>query len=62
MKTKTVEIEDKDGVKVPADLIICPECGGAFFHVYVFQGQHLHFQCEDCEASFCDGTCATIGN
>ena len=59
MKTKEVEVTDMHGKTVPADLVVCPSCGCEFFNVYVIGGSHLHFQCQDCDESFCDGSCLT---
>lgn len=61
MNTRRVTVSDRDGHIVPADLIVCPECEGERFIVFVLLGQHLHFQCLDCECSFCDGTCSAVG-
>jgi hypothetical protein len=57
MKTKPVTVRDRNGQAEPADLIVCPDCEGARFCIYLIEGKHQHLQCLACETTFCDGTC-----
>jgi hypothetical protein len=49
-----VQVQDKDGRIVEADLIICPQCGKDGFNLFRIKGHnHIHLQCLGCEMSFC---------
>jgi len=50
-------VTDKFGEVLPAELIICPECGGDRFNLYVLGASHDHLQCCLCGRSFCQGGC-----
>lgn len=44
------------GQQLPADLLLCPNCDGEQFVVYLPDKiDHCHFQCRTCDATFCDG-------
>lgn len=57
MHDKHVVITARDtGEKVSARLLICPDCTGEPFLVYIPAGMdHAHFQCVNCGTTFCDG-------
>jgi hypothetical protein len=60
MNVKQVTVTDFTGKEVPAELIICPECGGEAFHLYVIADKHNHMQCTSCDRCFCQGGCEKV--
>jgi hypothetical protein len=57
MNSREVEVLDADGNTTRATLIVCPECGGLHFAIFVVGAAHQHLQCSECGTSFCDGAC-----
>lgn len=64
MNTRRVNVQDEQGKEIPAELILCPECGGDTFKLFVVLStkidwdkphHHNHLQCENCSRSFCQG-------
>jgi hypothetical protein len=57
MKTRQIKIESRaDGAKAAAELMICENCGGEVFCIYVIAGHtHPHLQCFECTTTFCAG-------
>jgi hypothetical protein len=45
----------EDGSMVIAETIICEECDGDTFHIFIIKG-HNHLQCVACGVTFCGGT------
>jgi hypothetical protein len=43
------------GDEALAKVLTC-ECGGVQFFVYLV-GNHPHFQCAECDETFCEGGC-----
>lgn len=56
MDTKQVKVEARDGSKEVTDalLVICPQCSGDSFKIFVVHG-HNHLQCATCNETFCQG-------
>lgn len=45
-----------DGSQESAQLIVCKECSGRRWYMYVPSSVgHIHFQCCRCGCSYCDG-------
>ncbi len=63
MKTREIEVVSRsDGDKVPATLLLCGECSGEEFLVYVID-DHPHLQCVACGETYCQAhTCDKIKN
>lgn len=60
MVLKDIVVTDKDGNKVPAKLATCTNCGATVFQVFILgKNNHQHLQCDFCQVTFCDGSCAT---
>jgi hypothetical protein len=61
MTTKEVSVVDNRGIMVTALLMICDNCGGESFHIFVVPTPetkgHNHLQCTGCGESFCQGGC-----
>ena len=59
MKVKNVKVIDNKGDIHPAQLIVCPDCGGDSFHIMDIH-DHNHLQCTKCDSAFCawGGMCA----
>ena len=56
MVTEKVMVTDKDGVQVPAEVVICPDCAAKTFVLFFADGvDHLHLQCLTCDNTFCSG-------
>ena len=49
-----------DGFRAEADVIVCPNCGGDSFYIFLISSKHNHLQCTKCDESFCDGSCAGL--
>lgn len=47
---------DKNGNRVEARTIACPDCGGIHFIIYYVGNQttHSHLMCAQCNESFCE--------
>lgn len=56
MQKRAVEVTAADGEVVEAELVICSQCEGEVWTVFVVKGQnHAHVQCMECGTSFCAG-------
>lgn len=58
MKGVSVTARDRiSGRTVEATQVVCPECDGQTFQLYVLEGggqlSHNHLRCTGCETSFC---------
>lgn len=49
-----VAVNTKDGSATDAAQLLCPDCNGGAFYIYV-HGGHLHLVCTSagCESQFC---------
>lgn len=62
MKYREIELESKvDGMKVTAQLTVCPECNETEFLVIIIGKDHVHLQCVHCDEMFCDNSCFGAG-
>jgi transposase-like protein len=64
LNSREVEVNAEDGSPAKALLFSCPECNCEEFLLFSLidakgDTKHPHFQCADCQTSFCDGTCTT---
>lgn len=55
MKTESVTVEDTLGNKQEAVKVICPNCHGDTFSLFVLGQTHNHLLCVKCNTSYCQG-------
>ena len=49
-----IEVHSSDGAQAKAELIICAECQGQAFVIFIVQGHPTpHLQCLTCHTSYC---------
>jgi hypothetical protein len=53
MKTKPIEVSDKDGKMTTALLTLCEKCDSERFVIYHVIGKQMQLQCIDCGTSYC---------
>lgn len=64
IKIEPVNILCTDGITRTGGILTCG-CGVTAFHVYLIDlphGTHLHYQCPDCNRTFCAEGCAELGS
>jgi len=69
MQTQAVTVKDNRGNVLPAQLLLCDQCGNDSFNLFVVEQvtgfhitHHNHMQCAECGHTFCDGSCMRHNN
>lgn len=58
---RTIEVVSRvTGHRAKATVLVCLQCDGTRWNIFrVGAGEHEHYQCVDCGATYCDSSCAS---